>query len=75
LSEAMAGAQDKRAPNILCDYVFELAQRFSRVYAARHILAEEDRAVRVARLELARMTLAMLIYVLDLLGIEVPARM
>ncbi len=75
LGEAMASAEERRAPNILCDYAFELAQRFSRVYAARHILAEEDHSVRVARLELARLTLAVLTKVLDLLGIEVPARM
>ncbi len=75
LAEAMANAEEKRAPNILCDYAFELAQRFSRVYAAHHILAEEDRNIRLARLELLRLTLAVLIKVLDLLGIEVPARM
>lgn len=75
LPDAMAAAEDKRAPNILCEYVFELAQAFSRVYAAHHILSEEDVALRRARLRLAGLTLAVLTKVLDLLGIEVPERM
>ena len=48
LADAMAAAEDKRAPNILCDYAFELAQNFSRFYAAHHILSESDAALRAA---------------------------
>ena len=36
----------KRAPNILCDYAFTLAQNFSRFYAAHHILSETDTELR-----------------------------
>ncbi|HUO90522.1 MAG TPA: arginine--tRNA ligase [Rhizomicrobium sp.] len=75
LPDAMAGAEAKRAPNILCEYVFDLAQRFSSFYAAHHILSESDAAVRAARLGLCGLTLAVLVKVLDLLGIEVPERM
>ena len=38
---AMA-AEDKRAPNMLCEYAFELAQNFSRFYGEHHILSESD---------------------------------
>ncbi len=75
LSDAMAGAEARRAPNILCEYAFELAQGFSRFYAAYHILSESDDALRASRLGLCGLTLAVLIKVLDLLGIEVPERM
>jgi len=75
LPDAMASAEDKRAPNILCDYAFELAQGFSRFYAAHHILSESDAAIRAARLGLCAQVLAVLTKVLDLLGIEVPERM
>jgi arginyl-tRNA synthetase len=75
LADAMAGAEAKRAPNILCEYAFELAQSFSSFYAAHHILSESDAAVRGARLGLCGVTLAALVKVLDLLGIEVPERM
>ncbi len=75
LPEAMIAAEARRAPNILCEYVFELAQRFSRFYAQHHVLSEPDDAVRGARLGLCGLTLAVLTKVLFLLGIEVPERM
>ncbi|MCC6919007.1 MAG: arginine--tRNA ligase [Alphaproteobacteria bacterium] len=64
-----------RAPNVMCDYAFGLAQAFSRFYTAHHILSEADPALRASRLGLAALTLRALETALGLLGIEVPARM
>jgi arginyl-tRNA synthetase len=75
LGAAMQAAEEKRAPNILCDYAFGLAQSFSRFYAEHHILSESDAGLRAARLGLCSLTLAVLTKALDLLGIEVPERM
>jgi arginyl-tRNA synthetase len=75
LGDALDGAEDKRAPNMLCEYAFELAQNFSRFYGAHHILSESDAGLRAARLGLCALVLAVLTRVLDLLGIEVPERM
>ncbi|HEX3755166.1 MAG TPA: arginine--tRNA ligase [Rhizomicrobium sp.] len=75
LPEAMAGTEDKRAPNMLCDYAFDLAQKFSRFYAEHHVLNETNPALRAARLHLCELVLAVLTKLLDLLGIEVPERM
>jgi arginyl-tRNA synthetase len=75
LPEAMQSAEDKRAPNVLCDYAFTLAQAFSRFYAEHHILSERDSNLRAARLGLCRLTVDTLTHVLGLLGIEVPQRM
>ncbi|HEY0301220.1 MAG TPA: arginine--tRNA ligase, partial [Rhizomicrobium sp.] len=75
LPDAMAAAEERRAPNILCDYAFTLAQHYSRFYAEHHILSEADAEVRAARLGLGKLTLAVLVKVLALLGIEVPERM
>jgi arginyl-tRNA synthetase len=75
LPDAMRAAEAKRAPNILCDYAFGLAQDFSRFYTEHHILSETDGELRAARLGLCRVTLDSLTKVLGLLGIEVPARM
>jgi arginyl-tRNA synthetase len=75
LPNAMAGAEAKRAPNILAEYAFELAQTFSRFYSEHHIMSETDAALRAARLGLCRLTLLVSTKVLMLLGIEVPARM
>ena len=75
MADAMTAAEDKRAPNILCDYAFELAQRFSRFYAAHHIMSEADAGLRGARLGLCARTLDVLTQILGLLGVEVPERM
>jgi len=75
LGDVMAAAEDKRAPNMLCEYAFELAQNFSRFYSEHHILSEPDSALRAARLGLCALVLAVLTRVLGLLGIEVPERM
>ena len=75
LGDALAAAEEKRAPNMLCEYAFELAQDFSRFYGAHHVLSETDEGLRAARLGLCARVLAVLTQVLDLLGIEVPERM
>jgi arginyl-tRNA synthetase len=75
LSDAMAVAETRRAPNILCDYAFTLAQEFSRFYSEHHIMSENDAGLRAARLGLCELTLRTLTKVLDLLGIEIPPRM
>ncbi|MFO1247409.1 MAG: arginine--tRNA ligase [Alphaproteobacteria bacterium] len=75
LGDTLQGAEDKRAPNMLCEYAFELAQNFSRFYGEHHILSEPDAALRASRLGLCALVLAVLTRVLGLLGIEVPERM
>jgi arginyl-tRNA synthetase len=75
LGDALAGAEDKRAPNMLCEYAFELAQNFSRFYGAHHVLSELDAGLRAARLGLCALVLAVLTQILGLLGIEIPERM
>jgi arginyl-tRNA synthetase len=75
LPDAVALAQSRRAPNVLCDHAFEVAQAYSRFYAEHHIISMTDAAVRGGKLALCRAVLAQLTLVLDLLGIEVPERM
>jgi len=75
LGDLLAAAEEKRAPNMLCEYAFELAQNFSRFYGAHHVLSEPDGGLRAARLGLCALVLAVLTWILDLLGIEVPERM
>jgi arginyl-tRNA synthetase len=75
MPEALLNAEAKRTPNLLCDYVFGLAQTFSRFYTEHHILSETDEALRGARLGLCALTLAEIERVLGLLGIDVPERM
>ena len=71
--EYILRAYDKRAPNILCDFAYELAQQFSRFYTHCPIMKEPDQAA--PRLRLCHLALEQLTTVLGLLGVEVPDRM
>jgi arginyl-tRNA synthetase len=75
MTEALMSAEFKRAPHLICDYVFTLAQNFSRFYTEHHILSQSDDGLRAARLGLCALTLTQIERALSLLGIEVPARM
>jgi arginyl-tRNA synthetase len=75
LGDVLQAAEDKRAPNILCDYAFTLAQNFSRFYAAHHILSETDARLRGQRLGLCARVLDVMTRSLGLLGIAIPERM
>ena len=71
---ALRSAYDKRAPHFLAEHAYVLAQAFSGFYQHCPILPETG-AMRASRLTLASATLKQLTLTLDLLGIEIPARM
>ena len=75
LGDVLLAAEQKRAPNFLCDYAFTLAQNFSRFYAAHHIMSESDAELRASRLGLCARVLDVMTRTLGLLGIAVPERM
>ena len=61
-------------PNILANYLFELANSFHAFYEACPVLKSEE-PVRSSRLALCGLTARVLQHGLDLLGIKVPERM
>jgi len=71
----LAEAYDRRAPNLISDHAFRLAQAFSRFYGACPVLAAPNDASRASRLAIAAVSLRQLEQALDLLGIGVPERM
>lgn len=75
LPSAYQLAYAERKPHHLCTFVFELAQAFNAFYRHCRIKDEEDVAVQAGWLQLCELTLAQLKLVLDLLGIDIPARM
>jgi arginyl-tRNA synthetase len=75
LPEAIDAVYRNRAPNYLCEYVYNLAQSFSRFYAQCHILTETDPALRGSWLGLAQLCLRQFELAMELLGISVPERM
>lgn len=72
---ATADAYDKRAPNLIAEHAYRLAQSFSKFYAACPILVAPDAATKGSRLALAAASLHQLETALELLGIETPERM
>jgi arginyl-tRNA synthetase len=62
-------------PNLLTDYLFDLANAYSAFYDACPVLKAEDEAIRASRLALCDLTARTLQRGLDLLGIEVAERM
>lgn len=78
LPEVVEATYRNRAPNHLCDYIFTVAQAFSRFYQNCPILKETEAlsdTVRASRLALAVLCLQAFERVLGLLGIEIPGRM
>jgi arginyl-tRNA synthetase len=71
---AVTEAYDKRAPNLIADHAFRLAQAFARFYAACPVLSAPP-PERGSRLALAALTLRQLELTLDVLGIAIPDRM
>ena len=61
-------------PNILANYLFEVANSFHTFYEACPVLKSEE-PVRSSRLALCDLTARVLKHGLDLLGIKVPEKM
>ncbi len=72
---AINTAYSERAPHYLCDFVYELAQAFSRFYQSCNILKEEDKLKASSWISLINLTLRHIELVLSLLGISIPKRM
>ncbi len=72
--EVLHAVMEDQRPNLLCLYLYELANRFHRFYEICPIL-KSDGEVRASRLALAAVAAKMLQTGLGLLGIDVPERM
>ena len=74
LSDILGEVERDLLPNRLCQYLFELSQKFNQFYDRCPVLQAEE-AVRVSRLMLCDLTARTLKLGLNLLGIPVLARM
>jgi arginyl-tRNA synthetase len=70
--EMIVAAAQKYSPNLLCGYLFNLAQKYNAFYNKHRILGEESQEFR---LELTRGTNRVLKSGLKILGIETPEKM
>lgn len=73
--DVVASSASRYAPNEIADFVYDLAQAFSRFYAECPVLSAPGESERASRLALAALTRGVLASALYLLGIRVPARM
>lgn len=73
--EAVRDAVEKRLPHYLCEHAFDLAQAFSKFYAACRIVDEADGALRASRLSLATAAGRQMDLILDILGMPAPEKM
>ncbi|MEE9328114.1 MAG: arginine--tRNA ligase [Cocleimonas sp.] len=74
LIEAIESVAKDGTPNILCNYLYELAGNFMTFYEACPIMKAED-DIKKSRLQLSQLTAQTLETGLDLLGIDVMQRM
>lgn len=65
----------EKAPNKLCEYIYDLSNLFNKFYHENKIISEENIEKKNSWLSLITLTKNILETSLDLLGIEVPDRM
>ncbi len=75
LAEVIDAVGETLLPNILCDYLFDLAGRFMSFYESCPVLQAEDDATFASRLRLCELTHRALTIGLGLLGIRTLERM
>ncbi|MHA1631770.1 MAG: arginine--tRNA ligase [Candidatus Freyarchaeota archaeon] len=73
--EAVKSSAEQLKPNILAEYTYQLANKFSKFYEECPVLTAEDPETREARLALVQVTFQTLKNALKLLGIEIPPKM
>ena len=75
MPEALLHSYETRAPNHLCEYIYNLAATFNRFLGQCHILREEDDARQGSWLSLANYYVTLMEMLLSLIMIDVPERM
>ena len=73
--EVLAEVARDAVPNLLCNYLIELAQSFNSFYQTIPVLQEQDENLKAFRFSLISATAQVMSNGLDLLGIEAPEEM
>jgi arginyl-tRNA synthetase len=73
--EVVAEAGENYAPNLICNYLFDLAQKYNLFYNKHSILKARSQKLRNFRLALTAAVAQVLKNGLSLLGIQAPERM
>ncbi|MGB1540534.1 MAG: arginine--tRNA ligase, partial [Rickettsiales bacterium] len=73
--QAMHEAVLAREPSVISEYAYELAQSFSKFYAACPIAKASNPTIAASRMGLSKLVHGQLAVCLDVLGIQVPEKM
>ena len=68
-------AYERKAPNVLCHYIYELTGEFNQFYNECSIMKEADTQRQASYVTLLQLTLRVLEIAIDLLGFSAPERM
>lgn len=74
-NDAIEVALSEKAPNKICEYVYDLSNLFNRFYHDNKIISEENIEKKMSWLSLISLTKSVIETSLDLLGIEAPDKM
>lgn len=74
-NEAIEAAFHDKAPNKICDYIYDVSNLFNKFYHDHVIIKEEDIIKKMSWIKLITLTNNVLEASLDLLGMEAPDRM
>lgn len=74
-AEVVAETGEQYAPNLICSFLFDLAQKYNLFYNQHPIIKAETDGLKSFRLGLTTATGQVIKNGLDLLGITTPARM
>jgi arginyl-tRNA synthetase len=74
-SDALNRGFEEKAPNNICDYVYNLAADFNRFYHEHRILTQENQDIQKSWLALLSYTHDVMEKCLDILGIRAPERL
>lgn len=72
---AVKGAAKDLAPNVLVDYIYQLAVLLNKYYHEYKVATEEDENKKKSRVATLTLSLNLMKTLLDIVGIEIPARM
>jgi arginyl-tRNA synthetase len=75
LSEQLLKLEQELYPHVLCEYIYELSQKFNQFYESCPCLTAETPELKASRLAMCALTARILRLSLQLLGIQVLERM
>ncbi len=75
LSNTLKKGISEKLLNEICEYLFKLTNLYNTFYADHYIVSEEDKKQQESWLVLSSVVLKTNLFLLDILGIEVPDRM